>query len=294
MNGKMLPLGEEKDKDLNDGKHRIDPVRVTAVLATRNEERFLAACLENLFRQGVQVYLCDNESTDRTLEIARSYLGHGLIGIETIPFDGTYQWERILQRKEALFRELDADWLMHVDADEIHLPPRGQASLATAFADVQARGYEAVDFYEFSFVPTRENPSHDHPDFLNTLRTYYPFRPRSPHCVRAFRKQDGPMEIVWSGGHRVRFVHEPRLAPEPFRMKHYLFLSAEQAVRKYPGRKYREEEINRLGWHGWRGRLRPGQIILPALADVRITAGDEDLDSSSPWSRHWLDLCAGV
>ncbi|HMB42789.1 MAG TPA: glycosyltransferase family A protein, partial [Luteimonas sp.] len=47
-----------------------DAPRVIAVLAVRNEERFLAACLENLFRQGVQVYLCDNQSTDRTVEVA--------------------------------------------------------------------------------------------------------------------------------------------------------------------------------------------------------------------------------
>jgi len=289
----MLPLGEEKDKDLNDGDPWIDPVRITAVLATRNEERFIAACLENLLRQGVDVYLCDNESTDRTVEIARNYLGKGLIGIETIPFDGTYQWERILQRKEALFRELDSDWLMHVDADEIHLPPCGQASIADALANSQAHGYDAVEFYEFAFVPTRENPEHDHSDFVSTLRTYYPFRPRSPHCVRAFRKQNGPMEMAWSGGHRVRFVHEPRISPEPFRMKHYLFLSAEQAARKYPGRTYRQEEITRLGWHGWRGRLRPEQIVLPGLADLRTTADDDDLDPGNPWTKHWLDRCAG-
>src|SRR5688572_8293980 len=90
------------------------PLRVIAVLAARNEERFIAGCLENLFGQGVQVYLCDNESTDRTIEIASRYLGAGLIGIETIPFDGTYRWQRILERKDELFRELDADWFMHV------------------------------------------------------------------------------------------------------------------------------------------------------------------------------------
>ncbi|QSX78920.1 glycosyltransferase family A protein [Agrilutibacter solisilvae] len=271
--------------------------RIVAVLAARNEERFLKTCLENLFRQGVEVYVCDNGSTDRTVEIAKAYLGAGVIGIEHIPFDGTYQWERILQRKEALFRELDADWLMHVDADEIHLPPPGHASIAAAIAAADAQGYEAVEFAEFTFLPTREAPDHDHPDFVQQLRTYYPFRPRSPHCVRAFRKQPVPMEIAWSGGHHVRFQApgkpvQPPLFPEQFRMKHYIFLSADHASRKYPGRKYHDDEVNRLRWHGWRPRLRTEQIALPSAAHLRTTANDDDLDSTSPWTKHWLDQCA--
>lgn len=268
------------------------PLRVVAVLATHNEERFIAACLENLFRQGVAVYLCDNGSTDRTVEIATAHLGAGLIGIEHIPHDGTYRWESILRRKEVLFGELDADWLMHVDADEIHLPPPGHASIASALGVVDALGFEAVEFEEFTFVPTREASDHDHADFVATLRTYYPFRPQSPHCVRAYRKQDGPMEIAWSGGHRVRFPHAPRLYPEPFRMKHYLFLSGAHAARKYPGRKYDDNEVNQRRWHGWRSRLRSEHIVLPSVAHVRTTRSDDDLDPSNPWTRHWLDRCA--
>lgn len=270
----------------------LRPLHVVAVLATRNEARFIAACLENLIRQGIQVYLCDNGSTDQTVQIATKFLGKGLIGIEHIPFDGTYQWQRILRRKESLFRELDADWLMHVDADEIHLPPSGYNSIAAALAQVESLGYDAVEFAEFTFVPTSESPDHDHPDFVEALRTYYPFRPRSPHCVRAFRKQNGPMEIAWSGGHLVRFAHQPKLYPEHFRMKHYIFLSAAHAARKYPGRKYSDEEVSRLGWHGWRPRLRSEQIALPSVAEVRTATSDEDLDPHNPWTRHWLEQCA--
>ena len=266
-------------------------LRIVAVLTTRNEQRFIAACLENLFRQGMEVYLCDNGSTDRTVEIATAHFGAGLIGIEHIPHDGTYRWENLLRRKEALFRELDADWLMHVDADEILLPPPGHATIASAIGVADSLGFEAVEFAEFTFVPTHEAPEHDHADFVRTLRTYYPFRPRSPHCVRAYRKQDAPMEIAWSGGHLVRFPHQPRLYPEPFRMKHYLFLSQAHAAQKYPGRKYDEDEVNHRGWHGWRPRLRSEHIVLPSVTDVRTTWCDDDLDSTNPWTKHWLDQC---
>lgn len=270
------------------------PPRVVAVLAARNEERFIAGCLENLFEQGVAVYLCDNESTDGTIEIASRHLGKGLLGIETFPYDGAYCWERILRRKEELFQTLDADWLMHVDADEVHLPPPGHSSVAAALGAVDALGYDAVEFSEFTFVPTLESPDHDHPDFLRTLRTYYPFLPQSPHRMKAFKKQAGAMEIAWSGGHRVRFAHEVRMYPERFRMKHYLFLSATHAARKYPGRRYLADEIDRLGWHGWRPHLQPEQIRLPDTGSVRSTASDDDLDSSNPWTQHWLERCAAT
>jgi hypothetical protein len=38
-----------------------------------------------------------------------------------------------------------------------------------------AGGYNAVDFSELAFVPTRESPDHDHPDYRRTMRWYYAF-----------------------------------------------------------------------------------------------------------------------
>ncbi|GLR39568.1 hypothetical protein GCM10007880_00840 [Mesorhizobium amorphae] len=240
----------------------------------------------------MQVYVCDNQSTDRTLEIAQRYSGAGLIGFESIPHSGWYRWEHLLRRKEELFQSLEADWFMHVDADEIHLPPTSYASLVSAIAAADALGSNAIEFSEFTFIPTREAPNHDNPDYQHTLRTYYPFRPTSPHCVRAYKKQDGPMEIAWSGGHLVRFGGPVRLYPERFRMKHYLFLSAEHAARKYVGRRYLSEEVIGRGWHGWRPRLRSEDIRLPDATKVRATATDDDLDEANPWSAHWLERYA--
>src|SRR5918911_1328348 len=80
-----------------------DSVRVVALVATYNEERFIGSCLEHLIEQGVQVYLIDNSSSDRTVEIAERYLGRGLIDIETFPrAGGVYKWRSILERQEQL------------------------------------------------------------------------------------------------------------------------------------------------------------------------------------------------
>ena len=112
-------------------------MRVVAVLATYNEERFIAGCLEHLIRHGIEVYLIDNASTDETVAIARCYLGRGLISIESFPRGGQFSWRPLLERKEQIIATLDADWFMHVDADEIRLPPRSDHSLTQAFAAFQ-------------------------------------------------------------------------------------------------------------------------------------------------------------
>jgi Glycosyl transferase family 2 len=265
---------------------RIIP-RVVALLATYNEERFIAGCLEHLFQQQVDVYLIDNCSTDRTVPIARRYLGRGLIGVETFPRPGMYSWRPILERKEQLASTLDADWFMHVDADEIRLPPRSDDTLAQAFAEVEGQGYNAVNFQEFTFVPTREAPDHDHPDFRKTMRWYYPFLPSPvPNRVNAWKRPPDPVELAWSGGHQVRF-EGLRVLPQSFRMRHYLFLSVPHAVRKYVEERYDPAEVE-AGWHRLRAKLRPEMIRLPAEAELRPYLSDNELDPSNPRAQHYL------
>lgn len=265
---------------------RVIP-RVVALLATYNEERFVAGCLEHLFRQQIDVYLIDNCSTDQTVTIASRYMGRGLIGIETIPRTGVYSWRPILERKERLANTLDADWFMNVDADEIRLPPRTGRSLAQAFAEVAGEGYNAVNFQEFTFIPTQEAPDHDHRDFQKTMRWYYPFLPpHVPNQVKAWKRQPGSVEFAWSAGHQVGFPGL-RVSPHWFRMRHYLFLSVPHAVRKYVEKRYDPTELE-AGWHRARARLRPETIRLPAEAELRPYRSDDELDPSNPRVQHYL------
>jgi glycosyltransferase involved in cell wall biosynthesis len=261
-------------------------MRVLAILATYNEERFIAGCLEHLFAHGVEAYLCDNQSSDRTVAIASRYLGSGLRAIEEIPRDGTYRWRRILRRKEELAAELAADWFLHLDADEVPLPERPGQTLAEGLAEADAGGSNAVEFSELTFVPTREAPDHDHPDFRRTMRWYYPFAPRELHLVRAWKRQPQPVDLASTGGHVAQFPGW-RLHPRRLRLCHYLFLSREHAVRKYVRKTYDPEEVSG-GWHGWRATLAEDAVCLPSRDDLRTTHSEDDLDPSSPRKTHCL------
>ncbi len=263
--------------------------RVVALLATYNERRFVGGCLEHLHEQGVETYLIDNCSTDETVTIAERHLGRGLIGVEEFPRDGVYDWRALLRRKEQLAGELEADWFIHLDADEVRLPPPGHGTLAEALGAVDREGYNAVNFLEFTFVPTREAPDHDHPDFHRTLRTYYPFCPSHPHKLTAWKASAAPEpNLASSGGHRVDFP-EVRMHPQSFPMKHYLFLSAPHAIEKYVERQYNPDEVE-SGWHGWRATLAAADIYLPSDAELRVTRSNGDLDPSDPRRYHYVDV----
>lgn len=260
-------------------------MKVVAILETYNEERAIGACLENLTDQGVEAYLFDN-SSDRTIDIAKRYLGKGLTRIQTIPYPGKFSLREQLKRKEELAVTLEADWLIHVDADEILLPPRSDITLAQAFARVEDQGYNAVNFLEFLFIPTQESPDHDHPNFQKTMKSYYYFQPFFPVRLIAWKNQHGPVDLTTTGGHQVRFPGL-RMYPESFRMRHYPFLSISQLVRKYVNKQFDQTEV-KDGWHGWRAKLKAEMVRLPLQSELETYVSDDLLDSSHPWSEHYL------
>jgi Glycosyl transferase family 2 len=261
-------------------------MRVIALLATYNEERFVASCLEHLIESDVEVFLIDNESSDATVEIARTYLGDGLVDVEIFPRTGVYSWRPLLGRKSELAMTLDADWFLHVDADEVRLPPSSTLTLADALSDVDRQGYNAVNFQEFTFVPTQENPDHDHPNFEQTMRWYYPFLPAGLHQLKAWKRSTGPVELAASGGHEARFA-DRRVYPEAFPMRHYFFLSVPHAVRKFAERRYDVGEVA-AGLHVARASLDEEDIHLQPESELRKYVSDDGLDASSPRTRHSL------
>jgi glycosyltransferase involved in cell wall biosynthesis len=260
-------------------------VKIVALIEVFNEERYLPTCLRFLSEHGVGTYIVDNGSTDRTLEIASSELGGCVLGIEESRRYGVFSLYPQLQRKERLAATLDADWFVHMDADEIRLPPPRYRTLQDALVAVDAAGFNAVSFLEFTFVPTLEHPDHDHSDYVATMRWYYPFRPRVTHRLNAWKRQPAPVELAAFGGHEVRFPGR-RVSPVRFPMKHYPYLSRAHAIQKYVQRQVDQTERARWGWHKWRGLLEPSAISLLSEQELHQFVSDDELDDSNPRLRH--------
>lgn len=281
-------------------------MRIIAILASYNERRFIRACLEHYLQQGIEVYLLDNDSTDETVEIAREYLGQHVIAIETIPRQGMYQWQKILLRKEEIADELDADWFMHADPDEIRVAHRSDLTLAQAIEQVDHEGYNAINFMEYTFLPVRESDDHDSDCFQQSMRWYYPFGPRHPHRLNAWKKQPRrwiglkPLIREWWNHHRLKtpsidlhssgghVVYFPGIKPYPidFKLKHYIVLSLNHAIQKYVDKDFEPREIHNL--HGWRATARAQDFNLPSSNEMRLYLSDDALDSTNPRTEHIL------
>ncbi|HEY3495284.1 MAG TPA: glycosyltransferase family 2 protein [Polyangiaceae bacterium] len=261
-------------------------MRIVAIFAVYNEERFIERSVRHLYEQGVESYVIDNESSDATRRIVEGLRGRGVVGVETLPRGGVFELTRQLRRKERLHRELGADWYLHHDADEFRQAPNPHRTLAEGIEAVDRSGYNAIDFDEFVFMPTDEEPDFDHDRFFEEMQHYLYFAPMQPWRVNAWKNVGQTIDLVSMGGHQVRFRGR-KLYPQRFILRHYLALSVQHAERKYCGRTYHQREIEH-GWHGRRATLEPGRIYLPPRAQLKKLAPDNTWNTAEPWNEEPL------
>jgi len=259
---------------------------VTAVLAIRNEEAYLANCLRHLVRNGIDFVIIDNGSSDRSAEIyRRREFAQGLVDVVELPFTGMFSLSRQLERKMEVIRTLEADWVIHLDADEImHSRTEGE-SLKQAVSRIHAAGWNAVNFEEFVFLPLENDYMPDVQGHQPILH-YYFFQPSSPRLIRAWKKAGG-FSLVEQGGH-VLTGPDLRLAPEHFILRHYIFRNQEHAFHKYPTREFSADDLAR-GWHGNRVRQPAASFRFPPARLLRELTDPDDrgMDRSDPWDVHY-------
>ena len=232
-----------------------DPFRVVAIISAYNEGDIISAVLGHLIENEIEVYLLDDRSTDDTVEQARSWLGRGLIDIETLPERALadcgrpiFDWGAILRRKEILARELGADWYIHHDADEIRESPWPGVSLRRAIQWVDRLDFNAIDFRLINFRPVDDG-------FRRGMdpRTYFTYYEPGDEFdavqLKCWKGRSEPVSLA-HGGHEVRFAGR-RVFPVRFLLRHYPIRGRTHGTRKVfeerRGRFLAEER--RKGWH---------------------------------------------
>lgn len=261
-------------------------MRIVALLAVRNEEYYLERCLMYLYEQGIETCLIDNESTDRTLKIARAFQHRGVFRIERLPFTGIYEWLEILKYKNLLAQEIDADWFIHHDADEIREAPKPFSNISEGIKDADENGYNAINSDEFVFMPTAEKEVFEGKDYLNEMKYYYYFKPDKLHRVNIWKNRGTHVDLVSSGGHSVMFDNR-KIYPENFILRHYILLSKRHAMEKYGKRNYDPRELAK-GMHVKRAGLNPETIKFPNSEDLKKISFTGEWDLSDPWTRHFF------
>src|SRR5438045_1729096 len=88
------------------------PPKITVCILARNEARHLERCLRSVCDWAYQIVVLDNESTDRTAEIARKYT-ECVISVAS-PAAGM----RFDALRNVVLEYATGEWVLFLDADE--------------------------------------------------------------------------------------------------------------------------------------------------------------------------------
>ncbi len=263
--------------------------QIAAIVPTFNEADVIAHTLDYLIKEGIEVYVIDNWSTDSTLDIVRQFQGNGLLGMERFPADrapSTYDLRGILGRVEQLAMSLDHDWLVLHDADERRRSPWAAVGLRDALYHVDRAGFTCVDHVTLNFWPT-DNGYMATRD-LEAYFWYFEFSSHVGHFHqrRAWRNLGEGVSLVPSAGHDVGFYGR-RVYPFKFLLKHYPIRSQGHAERKILGERTTRWNAREraLGWHRQYDQMEEF---------VRRAADLEAFDPRSYYERRLIERLSGV
>lgn len=259
-------------------------MNIIALLGVRNESLYLNTCISHLVEQGISIVVIDNDSSDQSVEIAKQWLGKGVVGIEHYPYQGFYDWQGILNFKMDVANRYPADWYIHHDADEIRQSTIKQETLYDAIRRLDASGYNAIDFLEFVYTPTNSEQRFEGTDYRFSMHYAYYFQPNPLHRINAW-KSGFDVDITQSGGHRAEF--EGRLvAEEKLILRHYPLLSWQHLANKYTAQRvYSQQEVEEKGWHGNRAHFNLSKAWLPKAYEL-VCPEIEGWDISQPRTSH--------
>ena len=260
-------------------------MEIVAILGTRNERTYIANALTYLIRNGLRFAVIDNESTDGTAEIVQSdrFRDH-LVYFKTLAFNGSFDLEAQLRAKREAIQAIKADWLIHMDADEIMHSYYPDETLHDSIARLSATGAEVINFDEFVFLPIEHDyvPDTDH---AQPMRHYYFFEPRKMRLMRAWKASEG-ISIMENGGHHIK--GDFKIAEESFALRHYIFRDLAHAQTKYINRQFSKTDVKR-GWHRNRMGFTKEDFIFPPARDLAALADPEDhaLNKAQPQHTHY-------
>jgi glycosyltransferase involved in cell wall biosynthesis len=122
---------------------------VSVIIPARNEEASLGACLESLAAQtgdNFEIIVVDDNSTDRTREIAASFRNVKVIEAAPLPSGWTGKNNAVATGA----RQARGSWLLFTDADTVHLP----GSLARSLKEAKQRQAALLSYSPEQIVAT--------------------------------------------------------------------------------------------------------------------------------------------
>lgn len=240
-------------------------MEIAAVICVRNEQFYIGNCLDYLVENGIGFAVVDNQSCDETINIVRNkkYRDH-LLHFSILPYAGAFELQAQLECKQRVIEQLSAEWIIHLDADEIIHSYRDGETLGNAIRRIGRDGSNVINLDEFVFLPV--NSEYRSNSRYQTIRTYYFFEPQ-PHRLMRIWRRSALLTNVKSGGHVLD--GNVVLSNESLALRHYIFRNQSHAFSKYTRRRFSDSEVIR-GWHQNRIEKRSSHFAFPPLSELHI------------------------
>ena len=261
-------------------------MNIVAILAIRNERVCLANCLRHLVRNGVDFAIIDQQSDDGSSVVYRSSeFSRHLVGVFQSEYAEEFSLRAQLEDKMRVIEGLGADWVIHLDADEMMHSNNDNETLHQSITRLAAEGYNVINFDEFVFLPVdRDYPSGV--DGYPPLHFYYFFEPQPQRLMRAWLKADN-FSPIQGGGHTLNGA-PARIAPESLALRHYMVQSQAHALTKYMHRRFASSELAD-GWHRQRANQPESAFLFPPPERLKHLndPASHRLDRTDPWKVHY-------
>jgi glycosyltransferase involved in cell wall biosynthesis len=226
-----------------------DPtVRVVALVTVYNEADIIGQVLEHLHEHEISFVVLDDGSQDGSIEIARGFIGRGLLEHKVVR-RSVYSLRESLDCLIEMAARYSPDWILINDADEFLEPRESGATLRESIAVEDGRGFNVIQFDDFDFFLTERDRDCRERDVRKKLRFYSWV---GDYHYKAWKYHPGA-RCGESGGHYPIFPSgtKAKVSPRKLVMRHYPFRSPQQAMRKvFKERlsRYAQEELAK-GWH---------------------------------------------
>ena len=243
-------------------------LRGLAIVPAFNEEDVIEHVVRDLAGNGFEVVLLDNQSTDRTVELARA----AGADVETFESDG-FTLNAQLERFEQIALERDHDWCVVCDADEFRESPWPGMTLLEALREVDALGYSAVNFELFNFRPTDDDfvPG---TDVREHLTRYEPPESFDVIQIKCWQNPGSRVDLSRLFHEGAKFPNR-RVFPVPFILRHYPIRSETHGRRKVLGERLpRYDAAEREdGFHVQYNAFADGESVVPLGSGRAVRVG---------------------
>jgi glycosyltransferase involved in cell wall biosynthesis len=244
-------LNEDVSEDGKKGPTESRPP--LAIMSCYNEEDIIEEVILDYRRQGCELLILDNWSTDTTWEILKRLheLDPGGIEVERFPdrAPSAASWRAILARKEEIALQHPGRWVLHVDADELRRGPFEGLTLAQALRVAQICGANRIDFNVLNFRPVHGG---EWSGSLERVFRYFQFPDHSSYFSqkKAWIQESERVNLVENAGHLANF-DGPRDFRYRYLVKHYPIRSVHQGRNKLHRHREARWEASEKdgGWH---------------------------------------------